>query len=417
MEKRPGYIIVLTLLVTALAVALVTAIVRQTFTYRRSLTASFEKTRARMLALSSLEIALAQLSLVVPKDKAPSQPAQKSPTPQAKPGQAGDKKDPIVQWSQQVLPLLNRWQKFEFDGTGGLEGTVRIYLSSEHGKINVALLQDDATASPSAPASPQNQQRPGGPQQGAGPQRGGPQGGAQRTQPQQRPGQQGPGAQRGGPQGGAQQRPQQGAGPQQAAGQQKPKTDVLGFIDKLFSADKEVSLKNGLKDFKSSFKRTLDDPSELLRIRSFKEYKDSMFIPSDITGTGRSLFLMDLFTTATSDGKINPFLLSRSLRKLMRFSEVKDVKGLVKGVKSSFNWAVDWDKIFAPVYDKVYASLDPAFKELLTTSFKVQSFSVLSYAKVGSTTQRLYALIEADEVEEEFGPASMIFRISRIYWL
>lgn len=373
MKKRPGYILVLTLMVISLAVGLVTAIVRQSFNYRRLLCSSFDKGRARLLALSSLEIALSQVSLVMPKDAAPqAAPAQAKPSPANAPQEG--KKDPAQQWAEKALPFLNRWQTFDFDGsTEGLEGSVRIYIASENGKINIVSLDKAPEQTQAAP---------------------------QRT-PQRPP----PGR-----------RPAQGAPQPPAPPAQTPvKTDTLAFIDKLFTQDKEVSIKNALKDFKTRFKRPLEDPSELLRIKSFDKYKDLLFNNSD--KKSRSLFIMDLFTVATPDVKINPFLLSESLKKLLGFPENKDVKALAKGVKNSMNWATDWDKVFAPVYGKKYGSLDPALKDMLAPSFKATHFSVISYCKVGASTQRMYALLEAVDPTEDISPQSFVFRISRIYWI
>lgn len=176
-----------------------------------------------------------------------------------------------------------------------------------------------------------------------------------------------------------------------------------------------MSLKGALKDFKTRFKRPPEDPSELLRIKNFDKYKDLLFMNPE--ASDRSLVIMDLFTTVTPDAKINPFLASRSLKKLLGFTESSDNKALAKGVKSSMNWASDWDKVLAPVYGKTYASLDPAVKEMLSPAFKVTAFSVLSSCQVGSITQRVYALLEVAESNEELAPQSIVFRISKIYWL
>ncbi|MBA2306781.1 hypothetical protein H0W26_01450 [Candidatus Dependentiae bacterium] len=376
MKNQSGYILVLTLMGISLAVGLVTAIVRQTFNYRTQVRSSFERTRARMLALSSLELALAQLSLVLAKDagQKTAAPQAKAPQPQP-PTQAPGKKDTMQQWAEKAFPYLNRWQTFNFDDSGGgLEGSMRLYIASENGKINIRSLEKppEQQQAPPAPAPP-------------------------RTPPGRR-----------GPQAAPQPAPQTPV-------PQGDKKDPLAFIDQLFGKDKEASLKNALKDFKTTFKRPVEDPSELLRIKKLDAYKDLLFITPD--SSDRSFLLMDLFTVVTPDVKINPFLLSRSAKKLFGFTESKDTTALAKGVKSSMNWATEWDKVLAPVYGKTYGSLDPELKNLLSPSFKATAFSVLVYCKVGSITQRLYALLELAEPSDDFSPQSMIFRVARVYWL
>ena len=387
MKKQPGYILVLTLMIISLAVGLVTAIVRQSFNYRRQLCTSIERGRVRMFALSSLEIALAQVSRVVAKNAtqkesvkqpAASPQAKQPPAPQQAGGTAGDKKDPMQEWAEKVFPYLNRWQTFDFDGsTDGFEGVMRIYIASENGKLNIASLEKSVEqkqpAAQSPPRTPQN------PQQGRGAPPPATQGSATQGSGARQPGQQQSG--------------------QQPSSQQNEKKDALTFVDQLFMKDKEVSLRGALKDFKTRFKRPPEDPSELLRIKNFDKYKDLLFMNPE--ASDRSLVIMDLFTTVTPDAKINPFLASRSLKKLLGFTESNDTKALAKGVKSSMNWASDWDKVLAPVYGKTYASLDPAVKEMLSPAFKVSAFSVFSSCKVGSITQRVYALLEVAESSEE----------------
>ncbi|MBA3752205.1 hypothetical protein H0X06_05460 [Candidatus Dependentiae bacterium] len=370
MTKKPGYIIVLTLLVISLSIGLVTAIVRQVFSYQRQARFSFDKGRVRMLSLSSIEIALSQLSLVLAKEaeQKPQGPPAKSPPAQ---GATGEKKDNYQQWATKVLPYLNRWQTFDLEGNNGLEGSIRIYIASEQGKISLAYLENSLDQEKKM----QEEEQKAAPVQ--------------------------PGPQR--------------PGPQRAPPQPLERKDPLSFIDQLVSNEKEVSIKNALKDFRNQFKRSPDDPSELLRIRGFEKFKDSLFLNTEITD--RSFALMDLFTLGFFDSKINPFLLSRSVKKLLGFTESKDSKALAKGVKSSMNWFLDWDKIFEPVYGKKYAALDPVLKVMLATTFAVTSFSVVSYCKIGNVTQKIYALIEVTQPDEEFSPKSLIFKVSRIYWL
>jgi type II secretory pathway component PulK len=134
---KPGYIIMLTLLIIAAAVALISAVVSQAFSYQRQARLVREKAQARMLILSSLELASSKLSHVIEKEK---EEKKKAEEPEA---QKKEALDPLQKWLLEVLPVLNRWQKFEFkEETDELEGSVSLYITSEDGKINLRSFDD-----------------------------------------------------------------------------------------------------------------------------------------------------------------------------------------------------------------------------------------------------------------------------------
>lgn len=139
MEKRiadkPGYIIVLTLLIIGAAIALLTSVVQQSFSYQVRARLALDKERARMLALSSLEIAISELSTVVFPDEA----TKASGKEEQKDEQ--EVLEPVQKWLLKVLPFLNHWQTLEIDQEG-LEGTIKFYLASEDGKFNLAAFKD-----------------------------------------------------------------------------------------------------------------------------------------------------------------------------------------------------------------------------------------------------------------------------------
>ena len=69
MRNKQGYIIMLTLLIISMAIVLITAVVRESLSYQRQVRAAQDKSNARLLALSSLELAMSQLSFIPPQEK------------------------------------------------------------------------------------------------------------------------------------------------------------------------------------------------------------------------------------------------------------------------------------------------------------------------------------------------------------
>jgi hypothetical protein len=134
--SRDGFILVLTLLITSLAIILVTQ-----FATRSSLHLYFDNTmiereQAKNLAMNGLQIAMAQLHL----DK-----EDKDAKPDAKKGEnvKDQKKAPHIDFLERVLPILNRLQTFKLTkDIDGVDGTIQILISSEDGKINIDQLYD-----------------------------------------------------------------------------------------------------------------------------------------------------------------------------------------------------------------------------------------------------------------------------------
>ena len=80
------------------------------------------------------------------------------------------------------------------------------------------------------------------------------------------------------------------------------------------------------------------------------------------------------------------------------------------------DWSTDWDEILAPRYAKNFAAFDPTIQELFATAFEAKAFSVVSYCTVGKVTQRLYAVLEVTEPDNDLSPKSVIFKVTKLYW-
>jgi hypothetical protein len=360
-EKRPGYIIVVTLLVISFAIALLTAIVQQSFSYQKQSRLALDRAKARMLAVSSLQIAVSQVSQVIYEDE-----EEKSDKADGKEKKTAQVLEPLQKWLLKVLPVLNRWQTIELnDPSIGLEGVVKLYIMCEQGKINLNAFEKelDGLQKEEDDEKKKDEKGPRGPLQ-------------------------------------------------------KEKRGALTALDEYVKKEKEISIKEVLKQFKHNFKRMPEDPTELLRIRQFEKLKNLIFIPTE--EVKKQFFIMDLFTVRPGSGKLNPWLLSRSVKTLLGLKEKGDAKidkDFVKDIKPSMQWSTDWDKVLAQRYGKNFAAFETAIQELFASEFEAKAFSVVSYSTVGMVTQKLYALLELTEPGPGISSKSLIFKVSKLYWL
>jgi hypothetical protein len=353
--EKSGYIIILTLLIVGAATALLTTIVQQSLSYQQRVRLAQDKARARMLALSSLEIAISELSTVVfaDEEKKPDEKEEHKKEEQ-------EVLEPVQKWLIKVLPSLNHWQTIEVDQEG-LEGTIKLYLASEDGKFNLAAFKEkEGEKEPqSTPEAPEAKKL--------------------------------------------------GASPQE---------NPLQALDELFKKNYDTSMYEAFKRFMTDYKRMPEDPTELLRISYFAKVKDRLFTPLKKEHRGLYIMDLFTFRPQAIN-KVNPWLLTASAKTLLGLSEgtvTLTDQDLVKKMKPSMNWEEDWDEIFAPRYGKNFAAFDPAIQKLFSPTFEALAFSVVSYCTVGKVTQRIYAVLGLAEPDKDLSPKSGIYKVTKLYW-
>lgn len=145
----------------------------------------------------------------------------------------------------------------------------------------------------------------------------------------------------------------------------------------------------------------LNDTSELLPVTGFDQFTKNTFSywQSDKKKRTERLYLTDLFTPQSRYGKLNPWVLSPSVRMVLGITktdskQIQDgLKAALKNYKKTHNWAADWDTIFQPVYGISFASLGNDATFMLAQEFNPVAFSVVSYATIGSVTQGVFSLL------------------------
>ncbi len=129
-----GYIMILTLLIVSASMVIVTYIGHRASYYLPFAHMAFEREQAKMLAISGVQVAIAQLAAVPKKEG-------KKDNAEGKESQSADnqEKDFLIR----ILPTLNRWQHFELrEDIDGTDGTIDICLMCEEGKINLNRIID-----------------------------------------------------------------------------------------------------------------------------------------------------------------------------------------------------------------------------------------------------------------------------------
>jgi hypothetical protein len=381
-QSKQGYILPLTIMIIAMSVVMVTSIIQRSLAYQRQARIMAEREQARALALSGLELVLSKISLVLPPEKetkekkeAEKKEGEKEKKDEEAKKKAGDEKLlPVQQWLLQFLPVLNKWQTVELTEKGeGIEGSISFYISSEQGKINLTYL-DKLT-----------QQGPTGTEQ-------------KEAKEQEEKKQQ-----------------------EEKKKAEAEKKTPLNALDELIKKAAGVSVKAMLKEARDRLKRPVEDATELVSAKSFAPLKDRLFVEQQPAQKGRpELYAMDLFTSVQGSGTLNPWLLSQSTKTILGLRENKEVKintQFVKNVKPTMNWATDWDKVLAPLYGKKFNSISQELRPLLAPNFEATAFSAVVYARVGTVTQRISALLENIEPPASLSSKSMLFKVTRLYWL
>lgn len=124
--KRPGYVMMLTLTIIALLTVLVTYVSKVANTYGPLAIRVQEQLKARSLALSGIQVAMAQLADIstVKQDKQ----SEKKPS-------AAEKKKKFF---AALIKTLNMVQTFKLSKkVEGIDGTIKLCITCEEGKLNL----------------------------------------------------------------------------------------------------------------------------------------------------------------------------------------------------------------------------------------------------------------------------------------
>lgn len=184
-----------------------------------------------------------------------------------------------------------------------------------------------------------------------------------------------------------------------------------------------------VKQRKSSF----NDVTELLAIKEFAEcFSQSIFYESQLQGVSddkknRKIFLTDIFTVASENDTIQPWLLSPSLCVLLDItqksskhqeSEKKtDEKFDLSSFRQKADWSKDWDLGLKPLYDVSYDKIPEPARGMLATEFSVTTFSILATItrEVIEDEKNMMVRIFAILKQKRLPDHSIIYDVIKIY--
>lgn len=376
---KKGYVLPTTLMIISIAIALLTSVMSRSFLYQDTVSFELKKQRVRMLAFSGIQIAMAQASLVLPEDKKSDADSKAKSAEAAAKSQNAQKTSeqltPAQQHIVQLLPIVNKWQTFKLnENADGIDGTIQIYISCENGKFNLTRMSElltvkDATGEKNQKTQEANKKEEASKKQATA--------GPVKTWPE-------------------------------TVSQLLEQAGIAGFSKTLIS-------------FKEKNGRAPDDPTELLTQEAIKAFKTNIFLSQPEKSILKSpIYLMDLFTTATSTERLNPWLLSASVATLLGFkrnSEKFNVKEKIKEVRPFTNWSQQWNKLLEPLYGKKFEAIQKEITPLFAASFDASVCSVTCYAQIQNATQKIYAIIEKVNPPTGISSKSVVFKIKRLYWL
>lgn len=341
MKQQKGFIIPLVLMLISIIIVLATSIYQKGSLFVPFMHVVKQREHAKMLALSGMQVAMSQIA-------APHDTAQKKPVADEKKDEKkGEEKksESAEQQAQnllaQLLPTINQWQEYSIKkDIDGIEGTIKISISCEEGKIDLNRIYDFAR--------------------------------------------------------------------KKFVGEGQPRGDwkkTMQFVCKRIQKIMGIS-DNLFESFEKFFKQRhykVNDATELLPLNGFKQFARTLFYdPSSEKNKELQLALLDIFTVYGSD-KLQPWLLSNSVRGLFEMKQVGQtdqkkkkemIQSLVKKMKPIVNVAQEWNSLFQPLYGIEFKRLDKGLDGFFDGSFDPKIFSVVSYGVIGQVTQRLYAILE-----------------------
>ncbi|HBR70699.1 TPA: hypothetical protein DIC20_01290 [Candidatus Dependentiae bacterium] len=186
-------------------------------------------------------------------------------------------------------------------------------------------------------------------------------------------------------------------------------------IGELVKANKNL-YESALEFFDRRNRIWLNDISEILDAPGFQVFNDKLFVFLT-NGNKDGVYLMDLFTPQSRYAKLDPWVLSASVQKLLGLKSKKMDEGavaaIVKDFQSSHNWRNDWNKLLKPIYGKDFEGLPKGIDLMLSVRFDPAAFSVVSYGVVDGVKQGVFTIL----VKQLQPDGSVLFIPIKTYWI
>jgi hypothetical protein len=161
-------------------------------------------------------------------------------------------------------------------------------------------------------------------------------------------------------------------------------------------------LKSATDEWAAKRPMPLNDTTDLLRFEKFAYFKDKIVLDEKM-----EYALDDIFTISTNDDKIQPYLLSNSMAKFLKFKNINDFtteewQELVNKAAEKFNENIsierDWDELFAPMFGKKISELPTNFLKTCSPKWDPKIFSIIVHVHYDNVFYALCAIISAEKM-------------------
>jgi hypothetical protein len=325
-----------------------------------------KREQAKLLALSGIQVAMAQLASFGEMQEKKEAAAPTAAT-MLRTGFVSAAETAQKQFLAELLPVLNQWQQFKVTKLAdGVDGEIAIAIASEAGKINLNAIYDFTKRK----FKGENEQR---------------------------------------------------------GDWKKIMQAVMARVQKKMKIGQNMF--SPFENFMKGRQHRLNDATELLTLDVFRAFAGKEFyrLPPSMKPVKEdySLYLLDLFTVYGGKSTVQPWLLSNSVRDVLdikpgKAANMKQRKTVVqnwmKNFKPAIRGAQEWNKIFQPIYGIEFQRLLKGIDAVFESSFDPTLFSVVSYGIIGGVVQRAYAIVERlKRVENKKTWYDM--KIKKFYWI
>lgn len=362
----PAYIMVVTLMITAISVILVTYLTHKSRVYFPYAHMAINRYQARALAYGGVQVAMSQLALPYTKKSTASTSAQAKQA--AAPSQDAIAKELL----STLLPIKNRLQTFVLKKErDGIDAQLKLCIVCEDGKININKIYDFEKHKFVGEGNPQGDYKKAMQELFA------------------------------------------------RIEKKLPAKDLFVGFEK-FLKDRQYMLNDAtelwlIEAFKENFKKDrvwYQPPVAALSAQSASQKKEQ-----------RALYITDIFTVWSTKEQVQPWLFSDSLCALFDLKRAESsemskerISELLKNFKRVAQWPTDWKQQLKPLYDKESSAIPSSIVAMLNPTFEPTTFSVLSYANVGKITETLLAIIEVKSSSTQ-AHNDVAVVVKKMYWL
>lgn len=117
--KKKGYILITTLIMISASMAILISVLQKTSNFQKQVSFNFKKEKLRLLTLSSIEIALSQISFKQENDK---------------------KENSNKEWFKKLTKVVNKWQNIEIKESD-ISANIKLYITCQEGKLDLNYIQ------------------------------------------------------------------------------------------------------------------------------------------------------------------------------------------------------------------------------------------------------------------------------------